>query len=345
MKIACLVINYNGIEDTKACVNSLLKQTLKNTIFLLDNNSNHLEGEVLNKEYANINDVYVFCSAENLGFSGGCNFLYQKTQQQSDFEFIALLNNDAIAEPNWLARLVACAQEEKAGIIASKMLQFNQPNTIDNVGHLVLNTGDVLPLGNHRPADQFSKRIEVGGACGGACLIRNQLIKKVGFFDEFFFVGYEDVELSLRAILAGERCFLAPDAIVYHKMSQSVQKVFNFNYVVKLQRDIFYTFFKIMPLGFIVINGWFWMLKWLLALFFNALFFRFRYVKVAFFAMFYFIKHDLWLAIKNRESLKFEKISAFAMQRKTSFFLKTDILRFYHFFMLNKPSTFEKFKE
>lgn len=138
-------------------------------------------------------------------------------------KYIALLNNDARADQNWLKELVKTAEEDpRAGMIASKIYLHGGSKVIDNVGHLIYRDG--LNRGRGRlevDQGQYDHQEEVLFPSGCAALYRREMLEEIGLFDEDFFAYGDDTDLGLKGRLAGWRCFLAPRAIVYHRYSQS----------------------------------------------------------------------------------------------------------------------------
>lgn len=346
LNISVFVINFNGFADTIEAVNSLLAQTIPTQIFLLDNNSDNFEGENLKSYFAENNNIHVFLSAQNLGFAKGCNYLLQKSLTIQTPEFVLLLNNDAITEPNWVENLVISAQKNKADAVASKMIQFRNRKLLDNAGHFMLNTGEVIPVGHGEPIDFHNQTKEVVGACGGACLYRYKMIEQIGFFDEHFFVGYEDAEFGLRALICGYKQVYEPTAIVYHKMSESIKKIFDYKYTLRIQSDIFYSYFKLMPLGFLWVNLPFFVFKYFTVLVIDVLFFRVKFLKVLFNSFFKLIFTNRIKIIKARNKFqKFNsvKLSWWKIQQQTVFFLWFDAKRFVKYVILRNPTQFEKY--
>jgi GT2 family glycosyltransferase len=147
-----------------------------------------------------------FCAANNQGIRaarGG---------------FIALLNNDAEAQPGWLSALWrACQSACDIGMAASKILVWEDPRVIDKVGHLIFPDGQNRGRGSgSRDRGQYDREEEVLWPDGCAALYRKEMLDQIGGFDEDFFAYGDDAELGLRARVAGWRCVYAPQAVVWH---------------------------------------------------------------------------------------------------------------------------------
>ena len=150
----------------------------------------------------------------NSGFAKACN----EGIKAALGEYIVLLNNDIEVEKKWLAELVSgLDRHPECGMATSKMVQYDNRSQI-------YNTGDQFKIwcdGGGRgfgevDTGQYEKEEYVFGACAGAGIYRKILFDKIGNFDEQFFIFAEDVDINLRAQLAGERCVYLPKAIVYH---------------------------------------------------------------------------------------------------------------------------------
>lgn len=262
--IPVLVLNWNGVDDTVKCIDSLLETVgVDFRVILVDNGSDGTDFDCLSQRYAGDRRVEIRCNERNLGFARGMNVLLAEILEDPSArpEYVALLNNDAFPDTAWLAALVDVAESTRAGAVASRMIRDDDPNRLDNAGHVFLNTGEVLPRGAGQPLAEYEDRSEVVGTCAGACLLRTDMLADIGLFDEFFDTGYEDAELGLRAMLAGHRQVYAPDAVVRHRIGASIDKIRDQRYAVRLQVNINYSYLKLMPLPVMAWNAPWIMLK------------------------------------------------------------------------------------
>jgi GT2 family glycosyltransferase len=148
-----------------------------------------------------------FAAAANLGIG------------KSTAPFVALLNADTRADAEWLRSLVTAleAAPKDVGSAASKLLQLDAPSKIDNAGDCFTRYGSALKRGRGESAGGFSRIEPVLSASAGAALYRRAMLDDIGPFDETFESYLEDVDLGLRAQLAGYRCFFVPGARVLHQ--------------------------------------------------------------------------------------------------------------------------------
>ena len=153
----------------------------------------------------------------NRGFTGACNI----GMDAATGAYIALLNNDTEAESDW-AEQVAKAFEAhpQAGIVASKMLLFDQRDRIHTAGDFFTTDGRAGNRGAWEwDRGQYDQGEYVFSACGGSAAYRRSLLSDIGTLDDDFFFLLEDVDMAWRAQLAGYKVWYEPSAVVYHYLS------------------------------------------------------------------------------------------------------------------------------
>lgn len=210
-----VVPNWNGADRLGACLDSLRAQSLPHRTIVVDNGSTDESVGLIEKNYP---EVYLIKHSRNRGFAGGVNPGIRWAMEQG-VQYVALLNNDAAADKDWLKRLVGFLDKNtKAGIVTSKILD-GQKTGLDSTGDLYTIWGLPYPRGRgEADRGQYDKGAWVFGASGGASLYRVEMLTRIGLFDEDFFAYYEDVDLSFRAQLAGWRVGYEPRAVVYHQI-------------------------------------------------------------------------------------------------------------------------------
>ena len=130
---------------------------------------------------------------------------------------MALFNNDAFAEPNWLEELLKTAESDpKIFAVSSLMLRYYEPELADDAGDYVTILGFACKRGDGLKASRYQKPCRIFSACGGAALYRKSILDKIGVFDELFFAYYEDVDLSWRANNFGYKNVYCPTAKCRH---------------------------------------------------------------------------------------------------------------------------------
>lgn len=344
--IPIIIINWNGIIDTVECLDSVMKMKSDNfAVYLIDNNSKIDQQETLKKLYGSNEKINLRFNSKNLGFAKAHNKVWEEELIHLDLEYIVLLNNDTSVDENWFNHLIQFAEHNSAHVVSSKMINYYDRNIMDNAGHKMLNTGEIIPIGHKEPIENYNNSFNNMGACAGACLYSTRMLKDIGFFDPIFTTGYEDAELGLRAIVSKYSCIYCPEAIVYHKMGQSIKKVFNQEYSVMIQFSIIYSYFKLVPSLYIIANLPSLIFKYLMIFIIDIIFLRFQYLKVILAAIkkafynFSLIKEKRNAFYKGRN----ETITYLSFRKKLIFFLFFDIKRFYNLILKRNKSSIDNY--
>ncbi len=223
-----IVLNFNGERVLRKCLDSVFN--LNNShdsyeVIVVDNASQDLSRKIL-EEYSNKKNLKIVYSSDNLGFSKGNNLGIKHAKG----EYIALLNNDCTTSQDWLTELIKTAEgDRKIFAVSSKLLlgeaEEKKSAKIQNAGTTVFqdgygrDRGAVIGKGKQDyelDKNQYNKEEEVYAACAAAVLYRKDVLEKIGFLDESFFMYYEDVEISERARLSGYKSVFCPKAEVRH---------------------------------------------------------------------------------------------------------------------------------
>ena len=185
---------------------------------MVDNGSTDGSADLAEKEFG----ASVIRNPENRGFCAANNQGIARARG----EFVALLNNDAEAEPGWLAALHrACSGSADIGMAASKVLVWEDPRRIDKVGHLIFPDGQNRGRGSGvLDRGQYDREEEVLWPDGSAAFYRKEMLDQIGGFDEDFFAYGDDAELGLRARIAGWRCIYTPHAVARHHRGSTLGK-------------------------------------------------------------------------------------------------------------------------
>jgi len=214
-RVSIIIVNWNGLEHLETCLDSLHGQTFKDfEVVLVDNGSQDGSVNFLRKRYPWVRLVELM---ENSGFASGNNI----GLQDASGDYIVTLNNDTRVEPDWLAKLVAVADDHPtAGMVGCRIVSFDNPGMLDSLGMKICRDG--MSRGAYRMLDWSTlsmppEEILFPSAC--AALYKRAMIDEVGFFDDDFFAYCEDTDLGLRGRIAGWGAILATQAVVYHKYS------------------------------------------------------------------------------------------------------------------------------
>ncbi|MGA1995089.1 MAG: glycosyltransferase family 2 protein [Bryobacteraceae bacterium] len=159
----------------------------------------------------------VLDNRRNVGFGAAIN----QAMAASASPYLATLNDDAAAHPEWLNEMLrALERRPDAGMCAPQIRLFGE-DRIDSAGMLVARDGSSKQRGQGRPPDAFPVAEEILFPSGCAALYRRTMLQQLGGFDEAFFLYCEDTDLGLRARWAGWKCVYAPRAVVEHHYSYS----------------------------------------------------------------------------------------------------------------------------
>lgn len=254
-RVAIVVLNWNGLTDTKECLRAISKQSYMNYhIILIDNGSVEKNTSTfLNNVKEDYGDkVSIVRNKINYGFAGGVNIGIQRAID-GDFNYVALLNNDAFVDENWLYELVQAAVSQKSAITTGLLLH-EDGKTIDSSGDWYSVWGLPFPRSRNTPTNDAPLSGSVFGASGGASLYRISLFSNIGLFDEKFFAYYEDVDISFRAQLAGKSVYYTRKAIAYHKRGATSSTISGFA-VEQTMKNLPMLFVKNVPSGLFLTVG------------------------------------------------------------------------------------------
>jgi GT2 family glycosyltransferase len=216
-----ILVNYNGYKDTIECVNSLKKINYNNyKIILVDNASSDDSAKILKQK---LNDCEIIKSKKNLGFAGGNN-LGIKYSLDHKADYILLLNNDTIVEPQFLNNMLnSFSIGSKIGIVGCKIMYYSQKNIIWYGGGYI----DWFKfIGVHYGMRQIDKgqcnnKKEMDFVTGCCMLVRREVFEKIGLLAEDYFMYFEDVDFCAKVKNAGFVIWYNPEAVIYHKVGLS----------------------------------------------------------------------------------------------------------------------------
>ncbi|MBD5522994.1 MAG: glycosyltransferase family 2 protein [Lachnospiraceae bacterium] len=224
MKIAIILVNYNGRQYNTACIESLLKQQniCEIKIIVVDNASQDDSMQIIQKRYEADDRIETIYLDDNYGFSYANNVGIRRAIEWNT-DYVLLLNNDTEAEEDLLSQLMACSKRHPDSMIVPKIYYSDRRNVIWSAG------GAMSPLirkVHHIGLDQedkgqFDREQMVEFATGCCLLIPILVIIRAGFLDERFFLYYEDTEYSFRLRKMGISLYYCPKARLYHKVGAS----------------------------------------------------------------------------------------------------------------------------
>lgn len=224
-KVAIVILNWNGKDYTIKCIESLKNISYQNyKIIVIDNGSTDGSQTEIKRKFPS---VLLIENKKNLGFAKGVNVGIKRALEDKNVEYIFLLNNDTIVEQNCLKELIRVAEnnrKKRVGMFQPKVLNMDNPKIIDTTGH-IFKFGRIVDRGKGEiDRGQYDNKTDIIGACAAAALYKRKMLEDIGLFNEEYYIGYEDAELSWRAYKRGWKAKYVPEAIVYHKRHGTINK-------------------------------------------------------------------------------------------------------------------------
>lgn len=217
-RVICVVVNWNGWQDTVACLQSLRQQEYGALeVIVVDNGS--IDDSC--RKIAKVHPwVTVIESKRNLGFPSGCN-IGTRLALERGAEYVWLLNNDTISPPDTLKKLLHSAlANSRAGAIGAVLYFMHDPAQVQAWGGGKINLWTSFVSHFTQPA-KFCGNVYLTGAC---MLLPRRVCEEVGIFYEGFFMYCDDSDLGIRLRRAGYELAVAEDTAILHKEGASSPK-------------------------------------------------------------------------------------------------------------------------
>jgi GT2 family glycosyltransferase len=210
-KVSIITVTHNNERDIEEFLTSIFKQTYKNfEVIIADSASSDKTLERVGM-FPNVKMISV---PRNVGYGKGSNIGYKI----SDGDFVAILNPDTVVNENWLSELIkVLSKDPKIGIVTPKILMYANKKIINACGNDVHFTGFGFSRGINQHECNYDIPEPLFTPSGCSFIIRSDILKKVGFFDEDFFLRSEVPDLAWRAHLIGYTCIYVPTSKVFHK--------------------------------------------------------------------------------------------------------------------------------
>lgn len=213
-----IILNYNGYTDTIACLDSLAHCTYPNyRVVVVDNaSSNDSEAQLLAYQECSEQEFTFIQSGANLGFAGGNNVGIRYALERGA-DYVWLLNNDTVIEPDALTRLMERIESDPdIGICGSRLMYYHDRSRVQGIGGwyspLTGRTGHIIDEAN---LNQLRYII------GASMLVRAKVFREYGLLSEEYFLYCEEIDIAER-IKINYRLAVATDSVVYHKEGASI---------------------------------------------------------------------------------------------------------------------------
>ena len=219
-KISIITVNYNGLEDTCALIDSIpFNNNLE--VIVIDNASKKDEASIIAQRYPQVKTIR---SDKNLGFAGGNNLGIKTAKGQ----YIFLINNDTFFKDFKVNALInRLDSSPQIGIVCPKIRFAWGNNPIQFAGYTPLSKIMVRnkSIGfGEEDHGQYDTAHLTPYAHGAAMLIKREAIEEVGLMPECYFLYYEEIDWSMMFTRAGYEIWYEPACTIYHKESQSTGK-------------------------------------------------------------------------------------------------------------------------
>ena len=218
--VSVVIPHYGGTEILGDCLTSLNKCIYPNLeIIVVDNESPDDSVQFIKSTFP---DIKLIQSEYNRGFAGGCNFGVQHAKG----EYLLILNNDTIHEPDWIDRLVKMMESNpKISAVQPKIKNYDNRDYFDYAGACggfmdkycfpfargrIFNTVE-------KDEGQYDEAIQIFWASGTAFLTRKDVFNKIGGFDETFFAHMEEIDYHWKSQMLGNEIWVEPASFIYHK--------------------------------------------------------------------------------------------------------------------------------
>ncbi len=265
-EVTIVIVNYNQRALLSFCIDSLKMIDYPNfETIIVDNGSK--DGSVdyiekLTRLQINGLTIKAILNRENTGFAGGNNIALPLIKGK----YILLLNNDTKVTPDFLSILVEeMEKDSEIGVIQPKIV-FSDFKTLQAGGSFLTDTGFLYHFGFNQKVNNpvYNHKMEIFSANGACILVRKSLIAKIGLFDPDFFNYFEESDFCWRVWLAGYKVMYNPQAVIFHKGSQTsftlgsyFMQYYSFrNRFCSLIKNLeFEKMLKILPLHLLICNA------------------------------------------------------------------------------------------
>lgn len=246
--VCVVVVNYNGGAMIERCLDCLAAQSRQSfEVVVVDNGSRDGSLERLRERperFAKPARFRLIEAGGNLGFARANNLAIAETRAA----WIATLNPDGFAAPDWLDEMLAGVRRHpEAAAFGATLLDDARPERLDGAGDVYHASGLAWRGAYGQDAGRLPAEGEVFAPCAAAAFYRRDLVEQLGGFDARYFCYLEDVDLGFRLRLSGARCVQLPKAVVRHVSSGITGRRSAFA-VYHGQRNLLWTFVKNMPM-------------------------------------------------------------------------------------------------
>lgn len=217
--VTIIIVTYNSADTINTALEAIQLQTLSPdlyTVVIVDNNSSDNTISIIQ---SNNIPVQLIELSNNIGFGSANNMVLDKTKTP----FVALINPDCVIAPDWLQQMLDFMQQNNNIAIAGTKLYYRHSQVIQHAGGEIMQNGLTYHVGeNELDTGQYDSPVDHFYVTGAAIFCYYSDLFSVKFFDEIFFLYYEEVDLCWRLRISGKRIMLCPDARAIHLEDKSL---------------------------------------------------------------------------------------------------------------------------
>ncbi len=260
MKVAIIILNWNGWRDTIECLESVYRINYNDyDVIIVDNGSNdnsveairrYCDGSIHLIEYSrevaerggdrriekkmskvpSNRKLRLILNEKNYGFAMGNNIGITYALKALRPRYVVLLNNDTVVDPNFLKKIIDAMEELDIGIAGPKVCRYDKPNVVESLGGVINVKRCEFPHIHANSQDRFKGVLDVDYVTGCCMAIREDVFRRVGLFDPVYFCYVEEVDFCYRAKARGYRIAVVADAKIWHKGGRSSGGDFGYLY-------------------------------------------------------------------------------------------------------------------
>ena len=241
-KVSIIILNWNGLEDTIECLESLKKITYPNyQVIVVDNGSEGNDVKVLRERFGDY--IQIIENDRNYGFSGGNNIAVRWLLNDSCPDYFLLLNNDTVVDAEFLTEMVKVTESDPSiGVVGPKTYFYDDPNRLQLVWLEVdMFSGQGIHVGAREvDTGQYENLTEVDYAQGSCLMVKRCVIDTVGLLDELYFTYWDEADYCIRTRQAGYKIVYVPKARIWHKVSSSAKKITGLSRYYKTRNSFYF---------------------------------------------------------------------------------------------------------
>ena len=234
-EVSIIILNWNGLEDTIECLESLKKITYPNyEVIVVDNGSEGNDTQVLEEKFGDY--LHLIKNNRNYGFAGGANIGMRYALNNLNPDYLLLLHNDTIIHPEFLTEMIKVAEADPAiGIAGAKVYYYDEPDRLQYVWGKIDLWEEIIAVTSVIVRERIMGRKEIDSGqhdsiqevehiASWCALIKRKVVESIGLLNERYFFGWDDIDYCLRAREDGYKITYVPKAKVWHKY-RSANKV------------------------------------------------------------------------------------------------------------------------